>query len=199
MWLMPSAIARRRTASAWSRSRGGPNTPGPGSCMAPKPTRPTWKEPSGKVCIVNAYTCPAGLTPIGSVLLGFAEDVVHLAAGIVDDVDDALLLLSGSGVGGLRDCARQLGDSGVQVDLSGVDAFGDYLPRRSLNLFGCGAAFVGQLEKPFTAFAFGADNEALVDQQLQGRVDRSRARSPQACAAIGDLLDHLVAVHCTLG
>ena len=61
--------------------------------MAPKPTRPTWNEPSGKVCILIAYTTPAGLIPTGSVLLGFAEDVVHLATGTVDDVDDALLLL----------------------------------------------------------------------------------------------------------
>src|SRR6266571_3225635 len=41
MWLTPSSMARRNTASAVPRSRGGPQTPGPGSCMAPKPTRAT--------------------------------------------------------------------------------------------------------------------------------------------------------------
>ena len=44
-----------RTASAWSWSRGGPKTPGPGSCMAPKPTRPTVNEPSGKGCMAPRY------------------------------------------------------------------------------------------------------------------------------------------------
>jgi hypothetical protein len=49
------------------------------------------KEPSGKVCILNAYTLPAGLIPDGR-LFGFAQDAVDLAACVVDDVDDALLL-----------------------------------------------------------------------------------------------------------
>ena len=39
MWSTPSSTARLSTASAWSWSRGGPNTPGPGNCMAPNPTR----------------------------------------------------------------------------------------------------------------------------------------------------------------
>src|SRR6266567_1802315 len=39
MWVTPAATASRRTARAWSRSRGGPKTPGPASCMAPKPMR----------------------------------------------------------------------------------------------------------------------------------------------------------------
>src|SRR5438270_7513808 len=41
MWLTPSSMTRRNTASAVPRSRGGPHTPGPGSCMAPKPIRAT--------------------------------------------------------------------------------------------------------------------------------------------------------------
>src|SRR3954471_2292814 len=128
MWLMPNSTARRSTAIAWSRSRGGPKTPGPGNCMAPNPTRPTWKEPSGKVCIVSAYTIPAGLIPAGSGLfgfVGFAEDVVHLAAGIVDDVDDALLLLLGRRVRRLGDGAHQLADCGTQVDVAGSFIVGD--------------------------------------------------------------------------
>src|ERR1700730_2472618 len=46
MWSTPSSTARRRTARAWSPSRGGPNTPG--SCMAPKPIRATENEPKLK-------------------------------------------------------------------------------------------------------------------------------------------------------
>src|SRR6478735_5912754 len=48
MWSTPSSTARRSTATASSWSRGGPKTPGPGSCIAPKPTRWTLKEPSAK-------------------------------------------------------------------------------------------------------------------------------------------------------
>src|SRR3954454_23899323 len=39
MWSTPRSTAVRRTAIASSRSRGGPQTPGPGSCIAPKPMR----------------------------------------------------------------------------------------------------------------------------------------------------------------
>src|SRR3984885_8495225 len=46
MWLTPASIARRSTFSAVSRSFGGPNTPGPGSCIAPKPRRRTNPLPS---------------------------------------------------------------------------------------------------------------------------------------------------------
>ncbi len=38
MCVMPIPTASRSTASASSRSLGGPNTPGPASCMAPYPT-----------------------------------------------------------------------------------------------------------------------------------------------------------------
>src|SRR3954449_7905493 len=39
MWSTPSSTARRRTARAAAGSLGGPNTPGPASCIAPKPMR----------------------------------------------------------------------------------------------------------------------------------------------------------------
>src|SRR3954463_1948762 len=39
MWSTPSSIARRSTPRAAVGSRGGPNTPGPASCIAPKPMR----------------------------------------------------------------------------------------------------------------------------------------------------------------
>src|SRR6478672_13543118 len=52
MWSTPSSTARRNTRRASSRSRGGPMTPGPGSCMAPKPTRRTVRSARGKVSVI---------------------------------------------------------------------------------------------------------------------------------------------------
>ena len=65
MWSTPSSTARRRTASAASRSRGGPNTPGPASCMAPNPIRPTSWLPSLAVRVVGA--CTRGCATVGRV------------------------------------------------------------------------------------------------------------------------------------
>src|SRR3954468_15704676 len=45
MWSTPSSTARRRTARAAAGSLGGPKTPGPASCIAPKPMRFTVKVP----------------------------------------------------------------------------------------------------------------------------------------------------------
>src|SRR4051795_3814986 len=52
MWSTPSSIARRSTARAPSGSRGGPKTPGPASCIAPKPMRLTVCGPSADVWFV---------------------------------------------------------------------------------------------------------------------------------------------------
>ena len=82
---------------------------------------------------------------------------------------------------------------------SNIRTLGDLVPRRSLDFFCCGATFVGQLEKLFAAFTFGSGNQSLVHQQLQCRVDRTGAGPPQVLASLGDLLDHLVAVHRPLG
>ena len=82
---------------------------------------------------------------------------------------------------------------------AGSTPVGDLVPRRGLDLLRGFFAGVGQLEELFAAFAFRADNQSLVDQQLQGRVDRAGAGLPQVLAALGDLLDDLVAVHRPLG
>src|SRR6266511_3719352 len=75
----------------------------------------------------------------------------------------------------------------------------ELLPRRVLaGLFRLGAAGVGQRE-PAPPAALLADDQALVLQQLQGRVDRARARPPYAAGPLVELLDHLVAVHRALG
>src|SRR5580658_6722882 len=49
MWSTPASTARRSTASAPARSLGGPNTPGPGSCIAPNPMRWTGRPASTTV------------------------------------------------------------------------------------------------------------------------------------------------------
>src|ERR1700683_2664673 len=56
----PASTARRMTARAWARSLGGPNTPGPGSCMAPKPIRRTGRLASRTVSLVTEPYCPTG-------------------------------------------------------------------------------------------------------------------------------------------
>src|SRR5919197_5335169 len=48
MWSTPAATAARSTRSASSRSRGGPKTPSPASCIAPSPARCTRRGPSTK-------------------------------------------------------------------------------------------------------------------------------------------------------
>src|SRR4051794_26927144 len=52
MWSTPSSIARRSTARAASGSRGGPKTPGPASCIAPKPIRLTGLSPRKEVVFI---------------------------------------------------------------------------------------------------------------------------------------------------
>src|ERR1700736_6871368 len=49
MWSTLRSTARRRTARAAAGSRGGPTTPGPASCMAPKPMRPIGLLPRKEV------------------------------------------------------------------------------------------------------------------------------------------------------
>ena len=75
-------------------------------------------------------------------LVGLAEDLVDLAAGVVDDVDDALLLLGRRGVRRLGDRAEQLADGAAQTHRAGVGAFGDLVPRRRLDLVRGGAAIL---------------------------------------------------------
>src|SRR5256885_1953145 len=53
MWSTPSSIARRSTPRAPSGSRGGPKTPGPASCIAPKPMRLTGLSPMKDVLFMS--------------------------------------------------------------------------------------------------------------------------------------------------
>src|SRR5919197_4311622 len=62
MWSTPRSTAVRSTAIAASRSRGGPQTPGPGSCIAPKPMR--WM-----VCPLREYVVSVMPTPCATVAI----------------------------------------------------------------------------------------------------------------------------------
>lgn len=83
--------------------------------------------------------------------------------------------------------------------LPGFDAVGDLLPRRSVELLGDGPSRLGEFEKLLAARGLGPGDQAFIDEQLQGRIDRSGTRLPHAVGALGDLLDHLVAVHGAFG
>src|SRR6202453_990236 len=62
MWLTPASTACLSTASACSRSRGGPNTPGPGSCIAPNPIRRTGR-PASRTVVSLICDLSCSLTP----------------------------------------------------------------------------------------------------------------------------------------
>src|SRR6476660_5649489 len=103
MWVTPRSTASRRTARAWSGSRGGPNTPGPASCMAPKPMRLMGLSPRKEVGFI-----PAAL----EIRLGRQPDVVlgELAGAHVGALDvlqprELELLLEGP----LAEVVQQLG------------------------------------------------------------------------------------------
>src|SRR3954468_8240566 len=53
MWSTPSSIARGSTARAALESRGGPSTPGPASCIAPKPMRLIGLSPRNAVVFIS--------------------------------------------------------------------------------------------------------------------------------------------------
>src|ERR671914_1498642 len=74
MWSTPSSPARRSTASAASRSRGGPKTPGPASCIAPNPMRPTGRPPNVDVVdVVMRQRCATVIRATrGASILGAA-------------------------------------------------------------------------------------------------------------------------------
>src|SRR3984957_11399763 len=81
MWSTPLATASRSTASAASRSFGGPNTPGPASCIAPYPTRFTVRAPSA-----NAPALPMSIM---SLLLWLIVNI-HSSPGPDKSVYDSI-------------------------------------------------------------------------------------------------------------
>src|SRR5213592_26973 len=69
MWSTPSSTARRRTARAAAGSRGGPKTPGPASCIAPKPMRLTVKVPR---LVMRAGSATVGVGTRRASIVGLA-------------------------------------------------------------------------------------------------------------------------------
>jgi hypothetical protein len=138
---------------------------------------------------------PAG--PVGLVALG--EDGVEAAAGVVQDLQRPGLLGLGAGAGHAPGGLVDLADGGPEAPGDRGHAGGDRLPWRPLLLaLHLGPSGVGERE-PAAALALLTGDQALVLEQLEGRVDRPRARPPDAAGARLQLLDHLVAVHGPLG
>src|SRR3954454_11377790 len=72
MWPPPSSTARRRTARAPSGSRGGPKTPGPASCMAPKPMRRMGLSPRKEVVVMPTGCATVARRTRRAAILGLA-------------------------------------------------------------------------------------------------------------------------------
>ena len=135
--------------------------------------------------------------PLG--LVGLGEDGVEAPARVVEDLQGLGLLGLGAGAGhapgGLDDLAQGVAEAPGRRGHAGHGL----LPRRLLVLaLGLGPAGVGEGE-PAAALALLTGDQVLVLEQLEGRVDRPRARPPDAAGARLQLLDHLVAVHRPLG
>ena len=115
--------------------------------------------------------------PAASALLG--EDRVDLAAGLVEQLADPALLAFVGSVEDLADRVVQLADRFAQVNLLRVGLGADRVPGSLLAGSGLalGLAGVGEREAAL-AVDLDAVDQALVLEQLQGRVDRAGARRP---------------------
>src|SRR5262249_17398508 len=101
MWVMPSPTASRSTATAASRSAGGPNTCGPANCIAPYPIRVTVRS-SARVNVPPGSVFAAIRTRLSRLPRSVAGDSAGLAevgAGPrqPDSVDVKVDLLVGEG------------------------------------------------------------------------------------------------------
>src|SRR6266508_732168 len=134
------------------------------------------------------------------VVLG--EQGVDAAARLGQDLERLLGLLTGSGMGRLHRGRADLKCSLTQSE-SWVVGSGRQLlpgmPARALEqLSRSRATLVGQRVHAL-ALSLLAHDQSLVLEQLEGRVDRARARAPQPAAPGLELLDDLVAVHRLFG
>ncbi len=129
-----------------------------------------------------------------------AENLVDLPACVVDDVEDALLLIS-RGWRVRTVPRRRTAGPALPAGFIALGSASSVISshRAGLDLGGHRAAFLGELEGLLAAFALGRGDQTLVDQQLQGGVDRAGARLLQITAAGGDFLRHLVPVHQAFG
>src|SRR5262249_17454683 len=139
-------------------------------------------------CVATASTLVIRVSVLG-------EDAVDLAAGVGEELGGSLALLLRAG---LRDLPRRDADLHGEVhQLADVvrDALVRLLPRLAealAVLFEVRPPGVGQLVDG-AAFACLAADQAFVGEELEGGVDRARARAPRALAPLLELLHHLVA------
>src|SRR5918995_398569 len=123
------------------------------------------------------------------------EQPVRAPAGIRERGEDLFALLVRADPGHLPGGHRQLGELVAEALGDRPRSVPLLLPRRlTLARLDLGAAGLGEREQPAPAGLVRRD-QALVGEQLQGRVDRAGARPPHAAGALLDLLDDLVAVH----
>jgi hypothetical protein len=138
-----------------------------------------------------------GLAPTRS---GYWQKHVELAARLGKKSSRFGALLLGANLGNLVRGERHVLDGVAQLYLHRVDATEDVFPRRVQARVGCEvrAALVGELKAALAGIVQTSD-QALVLEELQGRVDGAGTRLPYAAAAISELADDLVAVHRLLG
>src|SRR5690349_9856280 len=112
MWSTPAATAARSTRSASSRSRGGPKTPSPASCIAPYPARRTRHRPSAKDP-PSSRPCPVTVAPVGMAGPRRLPSRVDLRAGAeveADRLEEDERRAGGVDVGGGQDAGVLLDD-----------------------------------------------------------------------------------------
>src|SRR5580698_90452 len=114
MWFTPAATAARSTRSASPRSRGGPKTPSPASCITPYPARRTRHGPSANDP-PSSRPFMAPVTVYRSGAIGGDDRTADRRGGVAHEVDDGV----GDGVG--RDrvreqirCEERTGRGGVE-------------------------------------------------------------------------------------
>src|ERR1700712_3420292 len=90
MWSTPNSTARRRTATAASRSAGGPITCGPASCIAPYPTRWTVRSPRANWPDFSAVKVMPPSPPRPASMRGPGRE---FGSGLQQDLDVTFLLL----------------------------------------------------------------------------------------------------------
>src|SRR5215470_6355637 len=141
-----------------------------------------------------------GLVP-GRLVLG-REDRIQLAAPVGENPAGLCHLLLVAHLDDLDGGHRELADQVTQLDGVRAHAAGDVVPWGP-DLLGVRvhvlASPIGQRVTPAAALGRLRLDQALVLQLLQGRVDRTWARLPHPAAALGDLLNYLIAVPRLLG
>src|SRR5580700_520698 len=130
------------------------------------------------------------------------EDPVQRLAGVGQQLPGLRDLRIGPRADDLERGHAELADQAAHLEMRAARAAGHLVPRSPQLLLmrvGVGTALVGELIGATAAIGLLGPDQALILKLLKRRVDRARARPPDAAAALADLLDDLVAVHRLLG